>query len=161
MGINQGKGSILCQSRSIKRLFFVVGFFGVSTIIIVTKGLYSSNTFFCKPKHRYPMGLNIPKDLITFGNQTSCKLLELEGELRGKIEGGTQQCQEIFHIFHHLKVIESLDNKISLICHAMDAHHEGCMIVDKLHYNIGFCILKNKNHICPECDQPLLDFLIG
>lgn len=112
------------------------------------------------PKHRYLAGLDIPKDFITFGFQTIYKLLELEGALRERAEIGIQRSPKILHMSHHLKVKESLGNKVSSMYHAMNTQHERCMLVDKMYYNTKFYTLKGRNPICHECDQPLPNILV-
>ena len=46
--------------------------------------------------------------------------MELEGALMGRVEVGIQRYQKTLHMFHHLKVGESLDNKVSSMYYAID-----------------------------------------
>ena len=83
----------------------------------------------CWAKHRYPIGLQISKYLLTFGFQTSCKLLKLKSFLGGGVEGSVAKRSSI--CFTTSKSWEGLHIKVGTMCHAMDTHYEGaCLLVN-------------------------------
>lgn len=110
----------------------------------------------CEPKHRYLGGMHILKDFITFEFQTNYKILDLRVHWRVEVKCKYNVAKRSSTCFK-----KRLDWKVSLMCHAMDTYHEGCIFFDKLHYNIRFLTFEGRNPNVPKCDQFLLNLLVG
>jgi hypothetical protein len=68
-----------------------------------------------------------------------------------------QRLQLVQFKWNHHKNVE---NNVISLCHAMDIHHEGCIFANKLHYQVWFCTLEDRNPICLRYDQHLLNILV-
>ena len=82
MGIKQGRVSMLCQSRSMEKFFFVAS---------LGRPLLSLSRKFCTPQapsmhaeNRYLMGLGIPKDFSTLDSKQTARFWNSRVKLRKK-----------------------------------------------------------------------------
>ena len=152
IGIKQGRISMFCQSRSIERFFFDACALGAFMAIFVTKELYSSSTLLASPSMEIQRVFTFLRILLIFLFQASRQFLKLQSSLGRCVEVRVQRFQESLYMFHHIYLGMGLDSQVSVVCNAMDTHHEQIVFVNELHYHTRLSTLKYGHSVYPKRD---------